>query len=81
MARDLLLAAALLGGVCAVSACTQPDPLAPANAPPRNAYLGDPGAKLAPASPAARNTNLDRPAPSSTNGNQPDRAAAGGGAH
>ena len=80
MARELFLAAALLGGLGAVTACTQTDPLAPASAPARSSYLGDPGTTQAPAGPAASNTNLDRPAPSSMNGNQPDRAAAGGGA-
>ena len=80
MTRKALLAAAMLGALGTVTACTATRPDSPAGKAP-NPYLGDRGGpSFGPVSPAERSTNLDRPSPSSTNGNQPDRAAAGGGA-
>ena len=88
MVREFVLTAMVLGGLGAGPALAQagpgatvPDTAGPADGsvPARSPTLGDPAAAPEPRtaqSPAA----TDRPAPSSTNGNQPDRAAAGGGA-
>jgi len=88
MMRGFVLAAMVVGGLGAGPALAQAGPGAavpgtagPADgsAPARSPTLGDPAAAPEPRtaqSPAA----TDQPAPTSTNGNQPDRAAAGGGA-
>jgi hypothetical protein len=92
MTSKFALAALLLGGIASAgpalaqagSGATTPDAgtAATGAAPVRNPVLGDPAARPAPRRQARRPlpASADRPAPSSQNGNQPDRAAAGGGA-
>lgn len=89
MTPKFVLAAMLLGVLGVGTACTQTVPSATApstvgaaggTTPSRSPDLGDPGARPQPPV-SRRSTNTDRPASSSQDGNQPDRAAAGGGAH
>ena len=83
--RKFLFSIAILSTLGLVSGCAPTPAATTAAAPLRNPNLGDPGpipgAATGPARPsAAALTNADRQPPGTTNGNQPDRAAAAGGA-
>ena len=75
----ILLTAGLLIGLGGLVACQAPSPPAPApTAQTRSPVSGDPGPN--PVGRAANTTNSDRQPRGTTDGNQPDRAASGGGA-
>ena len=79
LTHALAVAALLAAGAAHAQTAPSPGPAATA----RNPILGDPGTK--PPSPRRPNAKAlaraDKQAPDTENGNQPDRAAAGGGAH
>ncbi len=77
-ALSLGLLCSLMGG----AAYAQSNPGAPAvTSDTRNPMLGDPGVKPAPRTKpkAAALARADKQPPGTENGNQPDRASAGGG--
>jgi hypothetical protein len=81
--RKYLLSAAVMASLGAMSACAPPPPTATAT-PVRSPALGDPGALPGAPAAAARPTAADlargdKQPPGTTNGNQPDRAAAASG--
>lgn len=94
MSFKAMLAVGLLSSVCAGAAFGQtssgPTPAMPSTTtttPPRNPNLGRPGSSAQPAphresasARAAAAARGDKQPPGTQNGNQPDRAAAGGGA-
>ncbi len=76
---------AMLGGGGALAQAPTSSPVGTPNDPAvtRNSVQGDPGAKpVARRRPNAKAlARSDKQAPGTENGNQPDRASAGGGAH
>lgn len=77
MSVKFLLAAALTLSVGSGAAFAQTS----APAPTRNPVLGDKGSQPSTARPSAKAVaKADKQPPGTENGNQPDRAAAGGGA-
>ncbi len=69
-----------LAALLAAGAAQAQTPAPPSSATARNPVMGDPGNKPAPRRPNARALARADKQPSGTeNGNQPDRASAGGG--
>ena len=81
MSVKWLLAISLLGSLAGPPVHAQSTPTATdAVGSPRNPNLGDPGAKpKRPRRSAAAIARSDKQPPGTENGNQPDRASAGGG--
>ena len=88
MMTRIMLAAGLVASLGTATAYAQASQTGPAQTTPqtrmtvqgnsdRSPTLGDPGPRTRRIRPAP----VDRPGPTSENGNQPDRSEAGGGAH
>lgn len=80
----MTIAAAILSVVCAGAAVAQTTTgsVTVPTTTTRSPILGDPAPSKTPGTMTAQDlARADKQAPSSTNGNQPDRASAGGGGH
>lgn len=81
MSVKFILAAGLVLGFCSGCTSAQTSQASGPAATTRNPNLGDPGSRPSTARPsAAAAARADKQPPGTENGNQPDRAASGGGA-